>query len=100
MDNNYNQQFSQQQSYDMHEISNPVQPPQKKKSRFGIGFLVGVLVGAAAVLIGIVIYSFVTYRQMIDVYTVDEKYEYLSYQEKLETILEYRDLYYIGDVDK
>ena len=95
---NYNQQFSEQQSYDMHEISNPV-PPKKQKSRFGLGFLVGALVGAAVILIGVVVYSFVTYRQMVDIYSGDAEYEYLSYQEKIETILEYLELYYIGDVD-
>ena len=95
---NYNQQFSNQQSYDMHEISTP--EPPKRKSRFGLGFVVGALVGAAVVLIGVVVYSFVTYRQMVNVISDNEEYEYLSYQEKVETILEYLDQYYIGEVDK
>ncbi|MBR5930963.1 MAG: S41 family peptidase [Lachnospiraceae bacterium] len=96
---NYNQQFSEQQSFDMHEIGNPV-PPKKQKSRFGLGFLVGALVGAAVILIGVVVYSFITYRKMVDIYSGAKTYEYATYQEKLETIMEYLELYYIGEVDE
>ena len=96
-DNNY--QYNEQQPFDMHEISNP-EPPKKPKNRFWLGLLIGALVGAALVLAGVVIYNFVLYRQLIK--NVNEKttYEYASYDEKLDTILQYLDLYYIGEFDE
>ena len=95
----YNNQFSGQQSDDMHEISNP-NKPQKKKSRFGIGFLVGIIVGLAAALAGIVIYGLITYKRVMDIQSGNTVYEYDSYEDKIETILNYLNAYYGGEVDQ
>ena len=95
----YNNQFSGQQSDDMHEISNP-NKPQKKKSRFGIGFLVGIIVGLAAALAGIVIYGMITYKRVMDVQTGNAVYQFDSYEDKINSILAYLNAYYDGEVDQ
>ena len=96
----YNNQFSGQQSYDMHEISTPPNKPQKQKPRFWLGFLVGVLIGLAAALAGMVIYGLFTYKRIMDVQSGNASYEYDSYEEKIDTILKYLDAYYDGEVDE
>ena len=95
----YNNQFSGQQSYDMHEISNPNRP-QKHKTRFWLGFLVGCLVGLAVTLAGMVIYGLLSYKRLVDIQSGSAVYEYDSYEDKIESILQYLNAYYDGEVDQ
>lgn len=72
----------------------PRQPqPQKPKSRFGIGLLVGVLITIAAVMLLAVLFVFIYFRGM------RTGTREMDYQEKLDTIQTYLDMYYLGDVD-
>ena len=71
---------------------NPV-PPQKPKSKFGIGLLVGVLITIAAVMLIAVIAVFVFFRGM------KTGSAEMDYQEKLDTIQMYLDNYYLYNID-
>ena len=61
----FNRQFSEQQSFDMHEIS--PNKPQKTKSRFGVGFVVGIAVGIAIAMAGLVVYGLITYKRVMEI---------------------------------
>ena len=95
----YNRQFSEQQSYDMHEISNP-NKPQKPKSRFGIGFMVGIAVGIVIAFAGFVVYGLISYKQLLDVQSGQTQYSYDSYEDKIDNILQYLAAYYNGEIDE
>ena len=95
----YNNQFNGQNSFDMHEIT-PPNPPQKKKTRFWIGFLVGVLIGLAASLAGTVIYGLMVYKRAMGIQDGSTVYNYDSYEDKIDSILQYLNAYYDGEVDE
>ena len=97
---NYNYGYNYNQNYDPN--NNPNVPPQgsrngspkKPKSRFGIGILVGVLITIAALLVAAVLGVFVFFNGMKKG-TTD-----LNYQEKLDTIQSYLDMYFLWDIDE
>ncbi len=97
---NYNYGYNYNQNYDPN--NNPNVPPQgsrngspkKPKSRFGIGILVGVLITIAALLVAAVLGVFVFFNGMKRG-TTD-----LNYQEKLDTIQSYLDMYFLWDIDE
>ena len=95
----YNRQFSEQPSFDMHEISNP-NKPQKTKSRFGIGFMVGIAVGIVIAFAGFVVYGLISYKQLLDVQSGQTQYSYDSYEDKVDNILQYLGAYYNGEIDE
>ena len=93
----YNNQFSGQPSYDMHEISNPNKP---QKPRFWLGFVIGILVGLAVFLAGLVIFGLLSYKKVMDIQNGNTVYDYDSYEDKVDTILQYLYAYYDGEVDE
>lgn len=95
----YNRQFSEQQSFDMHEISNP-NKPQKTKSRFGVGILVGIAVGIIIAFAGFMVYGLISYKQLLDIQSGQTAYTYDSYEEKVDSILQYLGAYYNGELDE
>lgn len=95
----FNRQFSEQKSFDMHEISNP-NKPQKTKTRFGVGFLVGIAVGIVIAMAGLAVYGLVTYKRMMDITSGQTAYSYDSYEDKVNSILQYLGAYYNGDIDE
>ena len=74
---------------------NPDRTTQKKtKSRFGIGIVVGVLI-TIAVLMTLAVAGVFLYIRGMRTGTTD-----LNYQEKLDTIQQYLDTYYLGELDE
>ena len=94
----FNRQFSEQQSFDMHEIS--PNKPQKTKSRFGVGFVVGIAVGIAIAMAGLVVYGLITYKRVMEITSGQTAYSYDSYEDKVNSILQYLDAYYDGEIDE
>ena len=94
----FNRQFSEQQSFDMHEIS--PNKPQKTKSRFGIGFMVGIAVGIAIAMAGLVVYGLITYKRVMEITSGQTAYSYDSYEDKVNSILQYLGAYYDGEIDE
>ena len=94
----FNRQFSEQQSFDMHEIS--PNKPQKSKSRFGIGFMVGIAVGIAIAMAGLVVYGLITYKRVMEITSGQTEYSYDSYEDKINSILQYLGAYYDGEIDE
>ena len=101
--NNYNNNYNPNGQYSNYNNSgfqggypnggNAV-PPQKPKSKFGIGLLVGILITIAAVMLLAVIAVFIFFRGM-RTGTAE-----MDYQEKLDTIQMYLDNYYLYDLDE
>ncbi len=75
-------------------FNNNYYPNQKPKSKFGIGILVGVLITVAAVMLVAVFGVFLYIRSMRGGSTRE-----MDYQEKLDTIQSYLDMYYLGEID-
>ena len=94
----FNRQFSEQQSFDMHEIS--PNKPQKTKSRFGVGFAVGIAVGIAIAMAGLVVYGLITYKRVMEITSGQTAYSYDSYEDKVNSILQYLGAYYDGEIDE
>ena len=94
----FNRQFSEQQSFDMHEIS--PNKPQKTKSRFGVGFVVGIAVGIAIAMAGLVVYGLITYKRVMEITSGQTAYSYDSYEDKVNSILQYLGAYYDGEIDE
>ncbi|MCQ2512632.1 MAG: S41 family peptidase [Lachnospiraceae bacterium] len=78
------------------------QEPKKISSKFFMGFLVGALVAAAVLLAAFVGYTFIANRtawvnaKKKQTQTVEKE---KSYQDKLDTIFQYLDAYYVGEYD-
>ena len=94
----FNRQFSEQQSFDMHEIS--PNKPQRTKSRFGVGFVVGIAVGIAIAMAGLVVYGLITYKRVMEITSGQTAYSYDSYEDKVNSILQYLGAYYDGEIDE
>lgn len=105
--NNSDYDSNNQYNYNMNQVPDsgrysggypnpePNQTPKKKtKSRFGIGILVGVLI-TIAVLMTVAVAGVFLYIRGMKTGTTE-----LDYQEKLDTIQQYLDLYYLGEMDE
>lgn len=103
--NNYNNNYNQnggyepyrgyQGGYDPGSFGQlPPAPPAKKKNRFGIGIMVGILITLAAVMLAVLVSAFFLFRGSR---LGGMK---LNYQEKLDLIQRYLDNYYLGELDQ
>ena len=91
---NYNQNPGQNYNLNNQPQGGPDGSQKKKKSRFGIGILVGVLITIAAFMIAAVIGVFLYINGMKNGTTQ------MDYQEKLDTIETYLNEYFLWDLDE